>query len=176
MEFIQEVVIKSSGFEAEHGGALGGVINVIQKRGSNAWHGSIFTSYQGDSLDSAPTQLLRRDPATAPNAGGQPFLDQTAQFIQPKKDHYRYWDPGFEVGGDLFKDRLWVFLSTVPRLESRERTVNLDCNPPLAPFRSLASAPFLKPTRPTIHWPRLRCSGHRQNPSFRLLAVQLRKG
>ncbi|MGZ4731193.1 MAG: outer membrane beta-barrel protein [Terriglobales bacterium] len=123
MEFIQEVVVKSSGFEAEHGGALGGVINVIQKRGSNSWHGSVFTYYEGDSLDSAPDQLLRRDPTTSANAGGQPFLDQTAQYIQPKKDHYRYWEPGFEAGGDLMKDRVWLFLSTVPRLERRERTV-----------------------------------------------------
>ena len=52
MEFIQEVQVKSSGFEAEYGGALGGVVNVIQKRGSNAWHGSVFTYYEGDALDS----------------------------------------------------------------------------------------------------------------------------
>ena len=33
MDFIQEVQVKSSGFEAEYGGALGGVVNVVQKRG-----------------------------------------------------------------------------------------------------------------------------------------------
>lgn len=43
IDFIQEVQVKSSGFEAEYGGALGGVVNVIQKRGSNEWHGSLFT-------------------------------------------------------------------------------------------------------------------------------------
>ena len=32
-DFIQEVQIKSSGVEAEHGGALGGVVNVIMKKG-----------------------------------------------------------------------------------------------------------------------------------------------
>ncbi|MBZ5685076.1 MAG: TonB-dependent receptor [Acidobacteriia bacterium] len=129
MEFIQEVVVKTSGFEAEHGGALGGVINVIQKRGSNTWHGSVFSYYEGDSLDSAPDQVLRRDPTTAatgdPSGTPTPFLDQTAQYVQPKKDHYRLIDPGFEAGGALMKDRLWVFLSSVPRLERRERTVNM---------------------------------------------------
>ncbi len=49
MDFIQEVQVKSSGFEAEYGGALGGVVNVIQKRGSNEWHGSLFTYYGGDA-------------------------------------------------------------------------------------------------------------------------------
>ena len=41
-QFIQEVQVKSSGIEAEHGGALGGVVNVIMKKGSNAYHGSLF--------------------------------------------------------------------------------------------------------------------------------------
>jgi hypothetical protein len=130
MEFIQEVVVKSSGFEAEHGGALGGVINVIQKRGSNSWHGSIFSYYEGDSLNAAPNRVLRRDPTTGAtgaitDTNPIPYLDQTAQYVQPKKDHYRLFDPGFEVGGDLVKDRLWVFLSSVPRIERRERTVNM---------------------------------------------------
>ncbi len=40
-QFIEEVQIKTSGIEAEHGGALGGVANVIMKKGSNnlAWLG-----------------------------------------------------------------------------------------------------------------------------------------
>src|SRR5258708_3968062 len=42
MDFIQEIQIKSSGFEAEYGGALGGVINAVPKHGSNQWHGSVF--------------------------------------------------------------------------------------------------------------------------------------
>src|SRR5690242_8025949 len=42
-DFIQEVQIKSSSFEAEFGGALGGVINAIPKRGSSDWHGEFLT-------------------------------------------------------------------------------------------------------------------------------------
>ena len=65
MEFIQEVQVKSSGFEAEYGGALGGVVNVIQKRGSNAWHGSVFTYYEGDALDSTGAGVTSGIPALA---------------------------------------------------------------------------------------------------------------
>src|SRR5215467_3780536 len=54
MDFIQEVQVKTNGFEAEYGGALGGVVNVIQKRGSNEWHGSIFSYYNGDKFNAAP--------------------------------------------------------------------------------------------------------------------------
>src|SRR5262245_62403231 len=45
-DFLQEVQIKSSSFEAEYGGALGGVINAIPKRGSNEWHGEVKTYFQ----------------------------------------------------------------------------------------------------------------------------------
>lgn len=130
-EFIQEVQIKSSGFEAEYGGALGGVVNVIQKRGSNSWHGSVFTYYQGDAFDSAPNRTLRKDPTIA--ASSTLRLDQPAQYYQPKKDHYRIWEPGFEVGGYLAKDRLWVFGSSVPRLYRLSRTVLMDNLTPAVP-------------------------------------------
>ena len=125
-EFIQQVQVKSSGFEAEYGGALGGVVNVIQKRGSNAWHGSVFTYYQGDifnantSLGSDATQsVLRRDPNIAANNALR--LDAPAQFYVTKKDHYRIIEPGFELGGYLLKDRLWAFTSFVPRYQSETR-------------------------------------------------------
>lgn len=35
-QFVQEIQIKTSGFEAEYGGATGGVINVVTKGGSKA--------------------------------------------------------------------------------------------------------------------------------------------
>ena len=43
MDFIEEVQVKTSSFEAEFGGALGGVINAVPKRGSNDWHGALLT-------------------------------------------------------------------------------------------------------------------------------------
>src|SRR2546421_9633591 len=50
-DFIQEVQIKSSSFEAEYGGALGGVINAVPKRGSNAWHGEILAYLRDNALN-----------------------------------------------------------------------------------------------------------------------------
>ena len=124
MEFIQEVQVKSSGFEAEYGGALGGVVNVVQKRGSNEWHGSVFTYYQGDAFDSAPNRVLEKDPLVSANAGGATRLDQPSIYFQPQKDHYRIVTPGVELGGYLLKDRLWVFASTAPEFNQTARTVN----------------------------------------------------
>jgi hypothetical protein len=49
-DFTQEVQVKSSSFEAEYGGAIGGVINAIPKRGSNGWHGEVKAYYQSSAL------------------------------------------------------------------------------------------------------------------------------
>jgi len=50
-DFIQEVQVKSSGIEAEHGGSLGGVVNVVMRKGSNAYHGSAFMQFENSGLD-----------------------------------------------------------------------------------------------------------------------------
>ena len=123
MDFIQEVQIKSSGFEAEYGGALGGVVNVIQKSGSNEWHGSVFTYYNSDRFNAAPNPSQTKNPQWAANSNGAPRFDQPAEYYYPIKDHRRIVDPGFTLGGYLVKDRLWVFLSGAPDFDNLARTV-----------------------------------------------------
>jgi len=130
-EFIQEVQIKTSGVEAEHGGALGGVINVVMKKGSNAYHGSIFGTYEANPFDGTPTQTLRYDPLNLSNQG----LDNAAQTYQPQQDHFRYAQPGVDVGGPLVKDRLWFFFGFAPFYQDRGRNVNF------APALCLTAAP-----------------------------------
>ena len=118
-QFIQEVQVKSSGIEAEHGGALGGVVNVVMKKGANAFHGSLFATYESDGLDGSPNGTLRYDPVPTsftPDADSQTYI--------PKKDHLRIAQPGFTVGGAIVKDRLWFFLGFAPEYNSVGRTVN----------------------------------------------------
>ena len=119
-EFIQEVQVKTSGVEAEHGGALGGVINVVMKKGSNAYHGSLFATYENDGMDGSPMAALRYDPFNTANTG----FDNAQQVYQAKQDHFRTAQPGFTVGGPLVKDRLWFFLGFAPFYQSRGRSVN----------------------------------------------------
>ncbi len=57
-QLIQEVQIKSNGFEAEFGGATGGVINVVTKRGSNDWHGDIGMALEPSKLSAGPRRVL----------------------------------------------------------------------------------------------------------------------
>ncbi|MCE7963349.1 MAG: TonB-dependent receptor, partial [Acidobacteria bacterium ACB1] len=45
-ELIQEVQVKSTGFEAEYGGATGGVITVVTQGGNDQWHGNFGMSWR----------------------------------------------------------------------------------------------------------------------------------
>jgi hypothetical protein len=143
-EFVQEVQVKTSSYEAEYGGAVGGVVNVTQKRGSNEWHGSLVTYYHPDAFDStdqcavtpfantaeAPNTLsgqqiacgLRGQPGTSTNATTR--TDVTPEYYQQKKDKYFTIEPGYEVGGPLLKDKLWLFSSYIPTIQRVSRTVN----------------------------------------------------
>jgi hypothetical protein len=123
MDFIQEVQVKTNGFEAEYGGALGGVVNVIQKSGSNEIHGSIFTYYRASNFDANPNPGLTKNPQWGANQLG-PRSDQPLEYYYPIKDHYRVVDPGFTLGGPIVKDRLWFFLSGAPDFNDTRRTVN----------------------------------------------------
>ncbi len=118
--FIQEVQVKTSGIQAEYGGALGGVIDVITKKGGNDFHGSLFTSYESDAMDGSQNATLRYNPTPVTSF---PF-DADSQSYSPKKDHFRIAQPGFTLGGPIVKDRLWFFLGFAPYYDSLGRTVD----------------------------------------------------
>jgi len=120
-QFIQEVQVKTSGIEAEHGGALGGVINVVMKKGSNGYHGSFFATYESNTADANQTNAyLRYDPTVTPAAG----VDPDPQNYQPQQDHFKIVQPGFSIGGPIVKDRLWFFAGFAPQINTRARNVN----------------------------------------------------
>jgi len=129
-QFIQEVQVKSSGVEAEHGGALGGVVNVIMKKGSNAWHGELFASYESSALDTPSPTFLRYDPTSGPVGR----TDQGSNQFSPKKDTFRILNPGVTIGGPIMRDRLWFFAGFAPQYNSRARTIDYSTssNPALA--------------------------------------------
>ncbi len=83
-DFVEEVQVKSSGFSAEFGGALGGVISAVTKSGTNNLDGMALYNFQGSATegrrraDAAPephelrhgrVHHLRRRRGNAPRAG-----------------------------------------------------------------------------------------------------------
>ncbi len=92
-EAVQEFQINRSNYNAELGGASGGVINIVSKTGSNRFSGSVFGYFRNQSLDA-----------------GDPFaivLDgNTTTRIKPDANRQQY---GFAVGGPFVKDKLFFF-------------------------------------------------------------------
>jgi outer membrane receptor protein involved in Fe transport len=158
MEFIEEVQIKSSSFEAEYGGALGGVINALAKHGSNDWHGELLTYLRTNALNANDPCAsgytsgyvgsltgngfslvcgLRINPSFA-GLSQSKRLDGVPEFYSPAKDQRRILEPGFDVGGPLFKNKLWLFSSYIPQLDTIHRITTFTGNNPGA--RSLTSS------------------------------------
>lgn len=130
-DLIDEVEIKSSGIEAEHGGALGGVANVVMKKGGNNLHGSVVVQYNNSSMNGGgPNDYPRYDPSSSgcsPGVAGCPAfggIDPTYQLYNPKKDSTKDFLPGLTLGGPIKKDRLWFFVGFNPELTKLRRAVN----------------------------------------------------
>jgi outer membrane receptor protein involved in Fe transport len=125
MEFIQDVDIKTSGVEAEYGGALGGVVNVILKKGSDAFHGQISSTYESSGTDANPVNAyLRYDPTSL----GTGRFDPAAQTYSPQKVHFRTAEPSILVGGPIVKEHLWFVAGFEPLISSKAETVNFGSN------------------------------------------------
>ena len=120
-EFVQEVEVKTGGYQAEYGRALGGVVNVITKSGGNEFHGDGFVYY-----DSTGT------------AAEKQFKPGDSGIAQMRVVDGERFDYGADLGGFLLKDRLWFFgaynrVSSAGQL-SRVRGVDLRSTDDVFPF------------------------------------------
>jgi hypothetical protein len=113
-EFVREVQVKSGGFEAEYGGAVGGVINVVTKSGTNQFHGEGALMFTSAGLNSGTRGFWRANAADVT----QP------QFFRQKEDEYTTLYPGFSLGGPILPDRLHFFSSYFPTIDRTERSIN----------------------------------------------------
>src|SRR3984885_9216463 len=131
MDFIQEVQMKTSGVEAEYGGALGGVVNVIMQKGTNSWHGSVFTSFQDEAMNGSLTAESRYDPLSSGFVQSWGLQDPTYENYQPIRPKTSDLYPGFTLGGPLFgifpkmsasplKDRVFLFVGFNPEFSAFE--------------------------------------------------------
>jgi hypothetical protein len=99
-DFMQEVQVKTGGYEAEFGQATGGVVNVVTKGGTNNLRGTLFGYIRPDSFESDFTQV------TTPNG----TVNTTGSQLS---------DVGVEAGGPVIKDRLFFFGAVDPQWDRR---------------------------------------------------------
>jgi len=99
-DFMQEIQVKTGGYEAEFGQSTGGVVNVVTKSGSNALRGSLFGYSRPKSLESDWTQYQTTN-GTVQTLGS------------------RNYDAGIEGGGPLMKDHIFFFGAIDPSYDFR---------------------------------------------------------
>jgi hypothetical protein len=118
-EFVDEVQIKASGYAAEYGGALGGVVSVVTRQGGNEYHGELIGFYEGSRLTGKERDTLRINPLIA---------EPTAEYVNYQelygKDLNDRFEGGFSLGGYILKDRLWFFGSVLPVYRKITRTID----------------------------------------------------
>ncbi|MBI3262072.1 MAG: TonB-dependent receptor, partial [Acidobacteria bacterium] len=124
-DVVEEVQVKSSGYAAEYGGALGGVINVITRSGANALFGETGVYYTSDTLNGDPRPFLRLGLVDSTKSEYIPTSSgcDTTKANCFKKEGLRHVEPGFVVGGPVQRDRVWFFASYIPELQTTKRTV-----------------------------------------------------
>jgi hypothetical protein len=86
-EAVQEFQIITNGYNAEYGQAAGGVVNIVTKGGTNAWHGSAYAYLRSRNIQ-----------ATNP-------------FSTVSNPAYTRIQPGATLGGPIVKDKTFFFLS-----------------------------------------------------------------
>ncbi len=114
VETVQELQLKTSGYEAEFGGAMGGVLSVQTRSGSNAFHGSTLWYGGGSALTAAPRRRLRLDPAQS--------ID-VAEYVDDPEDDDAAHEWGVMLGGPLWRDRAWFFGAYLSEVRNRTRAV-----------------------------------------------------
>jgi outer membrane receptor protein involved in Fe transport len=112
-DFIQEVQVKSSGYNAEFRAATGGTLSAITRSGSNAWHGTVSFYYRNEDFNGTVRPSLRLNP-----------IDQSiAEYVTTAADPSYNSEPVFSIGGPILRDRTWFYAGFVPQTNRSERTV-----------------------------------------------------
>jgi hypothetical protein len=92
---ILEFQVLTSSYKAEFGHSSGGVINVVSRSGTNDIHGLVSFFHRNSILDSSDNSL-------------------------PKAPFLLRFDPAAQVGGPIFKDKVFFFASAERIMESRQ--------------------------------------------------------
>ena len=114
-QVVQEIQVKSGGFEAEFGGATGGVVTAVTKSGGNDFHGEVGTSFRIAKFQAAPRSFQRLVSETGL---------RTVEEIQPRRDGGTDFFPAVSLSGPILKNRIWFFGAYVPQFFNTDRQLD----------------------------------------------------
>ena len=115
MELVDEVKVTASGYNAEFGGSMGGVVNVITRSGGNAYHGDVSFYYNDNSqfMQGKSRNYFRWSPT---NSDIPEYVNSDDLYWQGgrARDDYKRFEGVFTLGGYILRDKLWFFASVNP--------------------------------------------------------------
>src|SRR5512135_708584 len=110
LELLDEVKVTASGYNAEFGGSMGGVVNVITRSGGNEFHGDIMGFYENNRtwMQGHARDYLRQDPN---DYTVWEYVNNDTLYYGGGKDRDRYnrYEGVFSLGGYIIRDKLWFF-------------------------------------------------------------------
>jgi hypothetical protein len=112
-QLVQEVQVKTSGFDAAYGGATGGVVSVVTKGGGNVFHGETGIQFEVPKFNGTPRPLLAQFTSGTVAAG---TYKQAAEYFNPQKSQGTNVFPTASLGGPIVKDRLWFYGNYSPQI------------------------------------------------------------
>lgn len=115
---VKEVQVKNSGFEAEHGGASGGVISVVTKSGTDRFHGEFGAQFDTSKLQ--PNNRFTTLNYAPLDSAGVPYYQRYYAIQQPKDDSLGFF-PTASLGGPVIKEHLWFYGIYSPQIYTSTR-------------------------------------------------------
>jgi len=118
-EFVEEIKVTASGYPAEFGGSMGGVVNVITRSGGNEFHGDLVGYYSDNSqlMLGHSRDYLRLNPTD--DSIAEYVNDDDLYFDGGKnRDDWSRFEGVLSLGGYIIKDRVWFFGSFDPTYSS----------------------------------------------------------
>ena len=112
-QLVQELQVKSSGFDAIYGGATGGVVSVVTRSGGNDFHGEFGMQFEVPKFNGDPRQLTTRLTTGSAAAG---TFSQRQVTLDPSKAGGTNVFPTANLSGPILKNRIWFYGSYTPQI------------------------------------------------------------
>jgi|CXWL01.1.fsa_nt_gi hypothetical protein len=117
-DLVSEVQVKSTGLDAQFGGATGGVISVVTVGGNDQFRGNVGVSFIPAKLRGDPNPVVNK---WSTPAGGNPG---EVEYFRPNKDGGVDFFPTARFSGPVIKNRLWFSTAFAPQILDVDRRID----------------------------------------------------
>ena len=113
-EFLQELRVNTSMYDAQQGATSGAQIDANTNGGTNNFHGQLYGSFANNSMNASPFFFNQQAQLATIGVGAFP-----ANLANPALHR---WTTGFTLGGPIVKDKLFFFVAYQHRYNSDQST------------------------------------------------------